>query len=1256
MLLASAASTLAASFVVTATDVAPPVILDNQQRAILRFAVANPVAGGPATVLLSSFGVRLEQATGAGLGTLPASSLFSSIEVYLDANASGAFEPATDTFVAALYSPDLAADGGLGIDLTSSEPADVQVTSGNTRTYFLVGRLNQDASAASPNAFRITHVASGAGASSAVNAGDGVALTLAAAPDVTSKVITATQNQAPTTTGLAEVMVFDNAAQGMIPLYSAFQDAEDASSQLTYALTGNTNAGLFSFAGIEAATGKLLLTYAAGVTGTSQLTVMATDTLGKSVTTSFQVRVIPFVTYSDFQVVHPNAGGPLDFSLGNGQMNLLSYAFFLNQGLNGGTLGLPRLQGVGNARIFSHLRPKQASDLFYNYQLSQDMQTWVPAVKNIDYYENTRDLGDGSVRVELLLLNGWQKAFMRVQTQLVGSPAPPSPPPPPAPLDPPSGGLPPPPPPPSTGIPILSSAAFPSQTILDATYTYSYIDGNTGLPVLVTVRDLATAAGMVVTDLDNDTFKDILVASTGKNTVAWFHNNHDGTFGLPQSSGPYPQSEGPYRIPQIISAAASGAFSVAAGDLDNDGLVDAVSGSLSFSNAAVIWYKRMANGSYVTQQPALSSNAQGAYAVEIADLDGNGYRDVVYSSIYGSKIMWCKNLGPTVPGGPVVFALPQILATETLSPWTLHVADLDGDGILDLATASISKDSFEWYKGNGNGTFGGRILLTPVDDQEFLSPVSVASGDIDGDGYVDLVGCYAFTKRIVWFKNNQNTGFAARQYVSRNVQDASSVRIGDLDGDGKPDVVATSSTDSRVSWYRNLGGGNFGDPYANQLVISNEAMGAFCVGVGDFDQDGKLDVASASQDDAKVAVYLNRGGQSALSTTNIAPSVILDGQKRAVLRVEVANRGVAGNDNARLDSVSLLLESSAGVPLTTAQANALIDSLTIYADTNDSGTFEAESDAAVAIVPYLSLNAGKLTVSVRGNALAAQIAPGTTRNYFVVPQMTANAASQSPNTFRMTHFTQGPGHSTARDAFSSVLLTVEASPVSSVVSSVSAAQTNSAPTTIGLPNLTVFDTAAASSVLVRNYFGDLEDGAAGLQYELTGNTNAGLLSFVGIDAAGKLVIRYRPGIAGSAGITVKATDSLGKSVSSTFTVLVSLANTFSNWSGGGGAAGQSGLLRYAFGLTPQGGDVAGWPKLKMQGKAKVMSHQKPAWATDLNYHYEVSQDLVTWTPAIEGVHFHEFSKDLPNALRQSDCVLLVNWPKAYLRVRAVLSN
>ena len=274
----------------------------------------------------------------------------------------------------------------------------------------------------------------------------------------------------------------------------------------------------------------------------------------------------------------------------------------------------------------------------------------------------------------------------------------------------------------------------------------------------------------------------------------------------------------------------------------------------------------------------------------------------------------------------------------------------------------------------------------------------------------------------------------------------------------------------------------------------------------------------------------------------------------------------------------------------------------------------------------------------------------------MIPQLTTNAAGQTPNTFRMTHLTSGPAPSSARDAFSGALLTMEASPISSVASSLSTAQTNNAPTTISLPNINVSNTISVSSISVRSYFNDVEDGAAGLRYEITGNTNAGLFSFVGIDAAGKLVIRYRPGISGNANLTMKATDSLGKWVSSTFGVSVSLANTFGNWSGVGGGAGQTGLLRYAFGLTPLGGDVAGLPRLKIQGKARVVTHQKPMWATDLNYQYEISQDLVNWIPAIPGVHYYEFTKDLPNALRQSECVLLVGWPKAYLRVRANLTN
>jgi hypothetical protein len=308
----------------------------------------------------------------------------------------------------------------------------------------------------------------------------------------------------------------------------------------------------------------------------------------------------------------------------------------------------------------------------------------------------------------------------------------------------------------------------------------------------------------------------------------------------------------------------------------------------------------------------------------------------------------------------------------------------------------------------------------------------------------------------------------------------------------------------------------------------------------------------------------------------------------------------------------------------------------------------------VAIVTYLSLNAGKLTVPVRSNALAAQIAPGTTRNFFVVLELTANAAAQTPNTFCITHFNSGTGGSTASDAFSSTALTVEASAVTSTVSSISTAQINNAPTAIAFPNVTLRDTVVPTSVAIRNYFADIEDGAAGLLYEITGNTNPGLFAFAGIDSTGVLVIRYRQGIAGNSNVTVRAKDTLGKSVSSTFSVSVLLADTFGHWAtANGGGSGPGSLLNYAFGMgSPTGGSVAGLPRMRLQGKTRVLSHLKPMWATDLTYQYEISQDMITWVPAIREVHFHEFSKDLPNAIRQSDCVLMVDWHRVFMRVRA----
>jgi Ca2+-binding RTX toxin-like protein len=100
-------------------------------------------------------------------------------------------------------------------------------------------------------------------------------------------------NTAPTTSGISDVTVQEDAPDTVIELFPAFADAQSPDAGLTYAVHDKTNSGLFSSTTIDATTGKLTLDYAANANGTSKVTVRATDQGGLSVDTTFGVTVNP---------------------------------------------------------------------------------------------------------------------------------------------------------------------------------------------------------------------------------------------------------------------------------------------------------------------------------------------------------------------------------------------------------------------------------------------------------------------------------------------------------------------------------------------------------------------------------------------------------------------------------------------------------------------------------------------------------------------------------------------------------------------------------------------------------------------------------------------------------------------------------------------------------------------------------------------------------------------------------------------------
>jgi hypothetical protein len=125
---------------------------------------------------------------------------------------------------------------------------------------------------------------------------------------------------------------------------------------------------------------------------------------------------------------------------------------------------------------------------------------------------------------------------------------------------------------------------------------------------------------------------------------------------------------------------------------------------------------------------------------------------------------------------------------------------------------------------------------------EANEPASVYAADLDGDGDLDILSASHADDTIAWYANDGTGGFGPQQVISNAADGAQCVYAADLDGDGDLDVLSASYDDDTIAWYVNDGTGQFGP----QQVITTEAEYASCVYAADLDADGDLDVLSAS--------------------------------------------------------------------------------------------------------------------------------------------------------------------------------------------------------------------------------------------------------------------------------------------------------------------------------------------------------------------------------------------------------------------------
>jgi len=202
-----------------------------------------------------------------------------------------------------------------------------------------------------------------------------------------------------------------------------------------------------------------------------------------------------------------------------------------------------------------------------------------------------------------------------------------------------------------------------------------------------------------------------------------------------------------------------------------------------------------------------------------------------------------------------IFSPAQVISDGTTATSEVKVADVDGDGDIDVLGASLLGEQFSWYENDGTPADLGDWVVTRIQNGNL--PRSITPADVDGDGDLDMFGTAGGTPGSTthwWFVNDGTPSIALWNRISI-AQPAPSTtidrqnRAANIDGDGDVDLIGVASSANLgtlggelLSWYENNGTPLDPDWTAYRLDDTREGWSAY---PADVDDDGDLDVIAS---------------------------------------------------------------------------------------------------------------------------------------------------------------------------------------------------------------------------------------------------------------------------------------------------------------------------------------------------------------------------------------------------------------------------
>jgi hypothetical protein len=299
---------------------------------------------------------------------------------------------------------------------------------------------------------------------------------------------------------------------------------------------------------------------------------------------------------------------------------------------------------------------------------------------------------------------------------------------------------------------------------------------------------------------------------------------------------------------QTYSSGGTGTYDVAVSDLNGDGIADLVAAGGPDDHVGVLLGRRAGGFAAVRTYP--TGPGSDPEDVTLGDVNGDGRPDIITGNV-GTHSLGVL-LGQA--GGSFAAVRTFELAAGT-TPVDVEMGDLNADGYPDLVAAGLGEHNVAVLLGKAAGGLARPLYY---DMQAGLNATDVAVADLSGDGRPDLVTTNMMAGQVAVRLGLATGGFAAvTTYAVGEQSIPHKVQVGDLNGDGWPDLVMANWSTDNVGVLLGSGRGVFGQYRTYSTGPKSQPLG---LALGDLNGDGPLDIAAVSSTTSTVAVVPGQAG------------------------------------------------------------------------------------------------------------------------------------------------------------------------------------------------------------------------------------------------------------------------------------------------------------------------------------------------------------------------------------------------------------